>query len=134
MKKQLNTESVANELRGASAFFRRREEPKQQPEAQPAAPPPESELVSRPQEATRAPEPPPATERSSRTGSTPRTPVRPVRRVMKRHPFEIYWDQYEALQRLSIEDRMQGGSGSMSQMVREALDRLIAERRSGEGE
>ena len=28
----------------------------------------------------------------------------------------------------ALEDRMQGGSGSMSQMVREALDHLITER------
>ena len=127
MKKQLNTESVINELKGASAFFRRREDPKPSPE--PSLPQPEQ--VSQPQETTTAPQPAPADERPSRTGSTSRTPVRPVRRVMKRHPFEIYWDQYEALQRLSIEDRMQGGSGSMSQMVREALNRLIAERAKG---
>ena len=130
MKKQLNTDAITNELEGASAFFRRREEPKK-PETQPGAPLPRPEQDSRPPEAT--PEPSPATDRSSRTGRTSRTPVRPVRRVMKRHPFEIYWDQYEALQRLSIEDRMQGGSGSMSQMVREALDRLIGERTKGKG-
>ncbi len=47
MKKQLDTESVTNELRGASAFFRRREEPKavapqqtpRTPEAQRPRPP-----------------------------------------------------------------------------------------------
>jgi len=48
---------------------------------------------------------------------------------MKRHAFEIYFDQYESLVRLAAEDRMSGGMGSMSQMVREALDQLIAERR-----
>ena len=52
---------------------------------------------------------------------------------MKRHPFEIYWDQYESLQRLAMEDRLRGGVGSMSQMVRDALDRLITERTKNKG-
>jgi hypothetical protein len=51
--------------------------------------------------------------------------VRPVRPVMKRHAFEIYYDQYDSLTRLAAEERMNGGVGSMSQMVREAIDRLI---------
>src|SRR5215210_1815089 len=57
-------------------------------------------------------------------------PVPPVKRVMKqRHPFDIYQDQYESLQHLALEERKQGGVGSMSAMVREALDKLIAERK-----
>jgi hypothetical protein len=47
---------------------------------------------------------------------------------MIRHAFEIYHDQYQSLMRLAAEERIEGGPGSMSQMVREALDRLIAER------
>jgi hypothetical protein len=64
----------------------------------------------------------------------PVSPVRPVlpvppKRVMKqRWPVDIYQDQYESLQRLALEDRMQGGVGSMSAMVREALDKLINEK------
>ena len=66
----------------------------------------------------------------------PVPPVRPVlpvppKRIMKqRWPVDVYQDQYEALQRLALEERMQGGVGSMSAMVREALDRLIAEKRA----
>jgi hypothetical protein len=62
-------------------------------------------------------------------------PVRPVppvppKRVMKqRWPVDIYQDQYEALKQLALEERMQGGVGSMGAMIREALDKLIAERR-----
>jgi hypothetical protein len=62
-------------------------------------------------------------------------PVRPVppvppKRVMKqRWPVDVYQDQYEALKQLALEERMQGGVGSMNAMVREALDKLIAERR-----
>jgi len=67
------------------------------------------------------------------------TPVPPVRvvppiphapsrkRIMKqRHPFDIYQDQYESLKHLATEDRKEGGIGSMSAMVREALDTYIA--------
>lgn len=69
------------------------------------------------------------------------TPVPPVRvvppipppaskRVMRqRHPFDIYQDQYDALRALAMEERKQGGVGSMSAMVRQALDTLIAARK-----
>src|SRR5207248_6251936 len=63
-------------------------------------------------------------------------PVRPVppspaKRVMKqRHPFDIYQDQYEALQSVALEERKQGGVGSMSALVREAIDKILAEKRS----
>src|SRR5438105_1135498 len=59
-------------------------------------------------------------------------PVQPVllKRVMKsRWPIDIYQDQYESLQKLALEQKMQGGIGSMSAMVREAIDKLIKERR-----
>ena len=56
--------------------------------------------------------------------------VPPKKRVMKqRQPFDIYQDQYESLKQFSVEDRMQGGVGSMSAMVREALDSFIAAKR-----
>ncbi len=54
----------------------------------------------------------------------------PLKRVMKeRWPVNIYHDQYESLKDLAAEERKQGGLGSTSQMVREAIDKLIAERR-----
>ena len=60
----------------------------------------------------------------------PVPPPHPHKRVMKqRHPFDIYQDQYDALRELATEERKQGGFGSMSAMVREALDTLIAERK-----
>jgi chromosome partitioning protein len=40
--------------------------------------------------------------------------------------FDIYHDQYETLKQLADEDRRQGGVGSMSAMVREAIDTFIA--------
>jgi hypothetical protein len=61
----------------------------------------------------------------------PPVPGVPPKRVMKeRWPVNIYQDQYESLQQLALEERKQGGMGSMSAMVREAIDKLIAERRA----
>ncbi|HEY7348103.1 MAG TPA: hypothetical protein VH599_07255 [Ktedonobacterales bacterium] len=50
----------------------------------------------------------------------------PKRKIKKRHPFDIYEDQIEALRQRSIEDQKQGGIGSQSAMVREALDDWLA--------
>jgi hypothetical protein len=61
----------------------------------------------------------------------PPVPGVPLKRKMKeRWPVNIYQDQYESLQLLALEERKQGGLGSMSAMVREAIDKLIAERRA----
>src|SRR4051812_42424957 len=58
----------------------------------------------------------------------PVPPVRPVlpvlpvppKRVMKqRWPIDLYQDQYDSLKQLAAEERMQGGVGSMSAMIRE---------------
>jgi hypothetical protein len=49
--------------------------------------------------------------------------------MKSRHPFDIYQDQYEALLELSLAERKQGGIGSMSAMVRQALDTFIATKR-----
>jgi hypothetical protein len=49
--------------------------------------------------------------------------------MKQRHPFDIYRDQYEALQELALEERKQGGAGSMSAMVREALDTFIVKKK-----
>lgn len=67
----------------------------------------------------------------------PVLPVRDVpptvsnkRKMKQRHPFDIYNDQYDDLKQLALEDRMRGGAGSMSAMVREALDEYIAKVRA----
>ena len=55
-------------------------------------------------------------------------PLTPIgkRKIKSRHAFDIYEDQVEELQKLSLEDRMRGGTGSMSAMAREAIDDYIA--------
>lgn len=55
-----------------------------------------------------------------------RTPERPNgKRIITRNSFEIYEDQMDSLRRLSYEEKMQGKLGSMSAMVREAIDSYI---------
>jgi hypothetical protein len=109
MSKHLDVDSITNELEG-SAFFRRRAAASEREEQKPVEEP--IPLV-----------PPVRGERGV-------PPVRSGRRVMKqRHPFDIYRDQYEALRELALEERKQGGVGSMSAMVRQAIDQLIAEKR-----
>ena len=56
------------------------------------------------------------------------TPERPLdRRAIARKSFEVFQDQFDTLKRLALEDQLRGGKGNMSEMVREALDRFIAE-------
>lgn len=52
------------------------------------------------------------------------------RRIKPRHGFDVYEDQVEILKQLALEDRMRGGLGSQSAMVREAIDDYIAKVRS----
>jgi hypothetical protein len=55
-----------------------------------------------------------------------RTPVRPSgKRIITRNSFEIYEDQMDALRKLSFQEKMEGQMGSMSQMVREAIDAYL---------
>jgi hypothetical protein len=80
---------------------------------------------------------------SSRPTEPPGRPDRPgrellpaatgKRKIKSRHAFDIYEDQVETLQQLSLEDRMRGGTGSMSAMVREAIDDYIAKVRAESG-
>jgi hypothetical protein len=111
MTKKLNVESITNDLAG-SAFF-----PAKKPS--PTSP---SNLKEEKAEPDGQPVPPVRDVRP--------VPLVPPKRVMKqRWPVDIYQDQYDSLKQLALEERKQGGVGSMSAMVREALDKLIADRR-----
>jgi hypothetical protein len=60
-----------------------------------------------------------------------RTPVRPSgKRIITRNSFEIYEDQMESLRKLSFQEKMEGKLGSMSQMMREAIDDYLKKRAS----
>ena len=52
------------------------------------------------------------------------------KRIITRNSFEIYEDQMESLRKLSFRDKMEGKLGSMSAMVREAIDTYLKKRTS----
>jgi hypothetical protein len=54
-------------------------------------------------------------------------PVRPSRRTITRCAFELYQDQLDQLRELALREKQDGGRGSMSAMVREAIDHRLAE-------
>jgi hypothetical protein len=60
-----------------------------------------------------------------------RSPDRPIgKRIITRNAFEIYEDQIDALRQLSYEEKIEGKPGSMSSMVREAIDEYLRKRKS----
>jgi hypothetical protein len=75
---------------------------------------------------------PSITERPN--GRTPveslnRTPERVKKRIITRNSFELYEDQMDSLRKLAFEDKMDGKLGSMSAMVREAIDTYLEKRK-----
>ncbi|MDP9357878.1 MAG: hypothetical protein M3R02_21850 [Chloroflexota bacterium] len=114
-KQRPDPDKIANELRGASSFFKRPDAPA------PQDPTPSAEI---------APVTPPAPPVSAQDVPAPVRPVRPVRplkRQMIRHPFELYMDQLDRLREVVEEQRQRGEAGSMSKMVRDAIDRFLDE-------
>jgi hypothetical protein len=95
--------------------------------------------IGKPRQAVRPPTPPhvaesqpdaPAQRPIPERGNA-RTPVRPNgKRIITRNSFEIYEDQMDALRKLSFQEKMEGKLGSMSQMVREAIDAYLKEQSS----
>src|ERR687895_1893667 len=64
--------------------------------------------------------------------SNARTPVRRNgKRIITRNAFEIYEDQMDRLRKISLEEKMNGKLGSMSAMVREAIDTYLQKKSSG---
>ncbi|MGA5823441.1 hypothetical protein ACPC54_36940 [Kitasatospora sp. NPDC094028] len=111
MTKKLDTSTITNELEG-SVFFSRRPEPNTRP-----AMPPSEQAHSHP---------------ADRPG--PQAEARPPiehRAIRQRHKFDIYEDQYDALRQIAEEQRGPNGQpGSMSAMVREALDVYLRDRKA----
>lgn len=62
-------------------------------------------------------DPAPSAPPSGRTG------VRRLTRV----PFELFQDQLDRLRKISLDAKVRGEKGSMSEMVRQAIDRYLAE-------
>lgn len=118
-KQRPTSDRIANELAGASAFFK------------PSAPLPEPSIEPVPRvnpESNLEPKPAARAARTPETDTrTPRTPGRPARRQMIRHPFELYMDQLDSLRELAESQRRRGEPASMSRMVREAIDHYLDE-------
>ncbi len=115
-KHRPDPDKIANELRGASSFFKRADAPAPQEPAR-------SEEIIAPPPIQSAPPPEPA---------PPVRPVRPLKRQMIRHPFELYMDQLDRLRAVAEEQRQRGEAGSMSKMVRDAIDRYLNEQSSAD--
>jgi hypothetical protein len=59
------------------------------------------------------------------------SPVRPNgKRIITRNSFEIFEDQMDSLRKLSFQEKMDGRLGSMSNMVREAIDEYLQKKTS----
>ena len=120
MKKQLNTDLIGNELREGSAFFRDFNKRSDSPAPSPAA---EITRTLEPQSLAQQPEQP-LPERSNA-----RTTVRPnAKRIITRNSFEIYEDQMDSLRELSYRQKREGRVGSMSAMVRDAIDKFLKDK------
>lgn len=115
-KPKLNESAMQTEL-SESAFFRGSR-------AEQQAAQDETHRVSQ-----EAPTETPEATATTSTREEDRTPVRPSVRSLTRMPYEIYRDQHSTLKQWSLEEQARGEKGSMSQMVREALDAYIAKRR-----
>jgi hypothetical protein len=117
MTKKLNVDAITNEL-AESAFFRRPLQ--EQPVIDKPTPLPEKPNVQENQPDQDIPE---------RVNA--RTPVRPNgKRIITRNSFEIYEDQMDAMRKISFHEKMEGKLGSMSQMVRDAIDSYLKEKTS----
>ena len=112
MSKKLHVQAITNELE-ESAFFRR--PARTQPDADALTPLPEKPIVQEEQPTVAIPERPSA-----------RTPVHPNgKRIITRNSFGIFEDQMDSLRKLSLQEKMEGKLGSMSQMVREAIEAYL---------
>ncbi|MFD9604211.1 hypothetical protein [Streptomyces sp. NPDC059970] len=78
----------------------------------------------------------PSSDKNSSSASPSGTPERPngrspersfTRRIVTRNSFEVYEDQMDDLRRLAYAEKMDGKVGSMSAMVRDAIDQYLKE-------
>jgi hypothetical protein len=124
MTKKLNTTAITNELAG-SAFFRPNTQPEQPTET---AAPPLSEQPQR-QEGHQYQLPPDLPTARPDGEAVYQPDDRPTGKgILVRRGFEWREDQLRALKKLSLQEQLEGKQGSMSQMVRDALDEYLKKR------
>jgi len=70
---------------------------------------------------------PPQAKKAEPERANARTTARPngSRRIITRNSFEIYEDQMDDLRELAFQEKRQGKLGSMSAMVRDAIDHYL---------
>jgi hypothetical protein len=126
MTKKLNITSISNELSEGSAFFPSQKSVSDSPLPQPLRETPKPPPVPTPVKMPTAEPKPTIPERANAP-----TQQRPTgKRIITRNSFETYEDQMESLRKLSYQEKMDGKLGSMSAMVREAIDNYIHQRTS----
>jgi hypothetical protein len=129
MKKRLNIEAIANELKGGSAFF-----PDYQTEGSPTPDDVPKPAVTDALVETIKPKKMPQPDQAPVPlgvplpvrGTVPRTP-RVKRAIKQRQPFDIFEDQYLRLKEIAEAEREFEDGRGMSQMVREAIDLYLKE-------
>lgn len=134
MSKKYDLTKVQNELKGASSYFKSPvDQPIEEPAAEVSPAPPKKSAPVKANRTPRTPAPPAPVVDAEPTVSAPtdaRSSVRPVGRTpvrsVSRYAFEFYQDQIAELKDRSLQERIQGGSGNMSQMVRLAIDEYLA--------
>ena len=118
MNKKLDISGITNDLEG-SAFFPARQ----------SASPPVSEQTPLPSPTGAPHSLPPQVQSPQPERANARTTQRPNgKRIITRNSFEVYEDQMESLRKLSFQDKMEGKLGSMSAMVREAIETYLEKR------
>jgi hypothetical protein len=86
--------------------------------------------IQRPQAVQQASQSSPRNQDNDRTEranarSGERTSERTGRRIITRNSFEIFEDQMDSLRERSFQDKREGKLGSMSAMVRDAIDEYL---------
>ena len=121
--KKLNTDLITNDLEG-SAFFPSKKIAREEPVSAPTS-------LSEPNKPY-INELPGSTDQSDQyipERSNARSTVRPnIKRIITRNSFEIYEDQMDSLRQQAYHEKMEGKIGSMSAMVREAIDNYLKEK------
>jgi hypothetical protein len=100
-----------------------------QQEPQKPAPPAvqkESTVPAAPVRRTAQPDSTPTERPNARTAERPNG-----KRIITRNSFEIYEDQMDDLRELAFQEKRQGKLGSMSAMVRDAIDTYLSRSRKG---
>ena len=120
MNKKLDISGITNDLEGSAFFPARHSAPTPVSEQTPLSAPTDAPHSLPPQVNAPQPERPHA-----------RTMERPNgKRIITRNSFEIYEDQMDSLRKLSYHEKMEGKLGSMSQVVRTAIDEYLHKKAS----